>query len=345
VLVHWAQLHATAGDASLDDFTADDCWYSPLPMFHVGGQSSLYKMALAGGRLVLREAFSLDHFFADIERFAATATVLMESMIPLLTARARQGFRKPASLRRFILVPVPEQIDAFKALFGVRIATMYNQTEVSGPLSSHGFHVDDTMARSCGRVRPGYEVRVVDEHDRPLGPGQVGELIVRADQPWVLNGGYLNDAAATAAAWRNGWFHTGDGFRYDEEGRFYFVDRLKDYIRRRGENISSLEVEAEIGAHPAVVTSAVVAARSETGDEEVKAFIVRRDGAALEPVELIDFLRGRLPHFMIPRYLEFVDELPRTPSQKVQKHLLRERGNGEQTWDREAHGIVVKRNG
>lgn len=154
---------------------------------------------------------------------------------------------------------------------------------------------------------------------------------------------YQAHPQATAQAWRNGWFHTGDLFRYDEAGRYYFVDRLKDSVRRRGENISSAEVENDINAHPAVAQCAVVAARNDQGDEEVKAFIVPRQGANPDPAEIIQFLRARLPHFMVPRYLEFIADLPRTPSQKIQKHLLRELGNSEKTWDRERAGIVIKR--
>jgi crotonobetaine/carnitine-CoA ligase len=343
VLVHWAQLHATSADESLKELGDDACWFSPLPMFHVSGQSSLYKMALGGGRLVLREVLSLTDYFADIERFGVTGTVLMESMIGMLMRQIKQGVKKPPTLKYFIMVPVPDNIDDFKTAFDVRIGTMYNMTEISGPLSSRGFHVDNSMARSCGFVRPGYELRVVDEHDEPVGPGQIGELIVRSDQPWVLNGGYLNNPQATAEAWRNGWFHTGDGFRYDEAGRYYFIDRMKDAIRRRGENISSMEVEIEIAAHEAIAACAVVAAHDDLGQEEVKAFIVLKPEAQLKPFELIDFLRSRLPHFMIPRFIEFIADLPRTPSQKVEKYALRQRGNTELTWDREAHGVIVKR--
>ncbi len=343
VLVYWAQLHATAADATCDELTTADCWFAPLPMFHVSGQSSLYKSALAGCRMVVREVLSITDFFADIARFKVTGTVLLESMIGMITKQVEQGLVKPPSLRYLVLVPVPPGIDAFKALLGVRISTMYNMTEISGPLSSNGFNVDDSLARSCGRLRQGYQARVVDEYDYPLGPGQVGELVLRADSPWVMTGGYLNNPEATVAAWRNGWFHTGDLFRYDEAGRYYFVDRLKDSVRRRGENISSAEVENDINAHPAVAQCAVVAARNDQGDEEVKAFIVPRQGANPDPAEIIQFLRARLPHFMVPRYLEFIADLPRTPSQKIQKHLLRELGNSEKTWDRERAGIVIKR--
>ena len=165
------------------------------------------------------------------------------------------------------------------------------------------------MPRCCGVVRPGYEARVVDENDQPVSPGTPGELIVRASTPWVLNAGYLNNPEASLAAWRNGWFHTGDAFLQDAAGNFYFLDRMKDCIRRRGENISSFEVETFIDAHPE---------------------------------DLVQWLIPRAPRFMIPRYVAFTDALPLTPTQKVRKAVLREAGLAD-AWDREAEGIELPR--
>jgi crotonobetaine/carnitine-CoA ligase len=158
-----------------------------------------------------------------------------------------------------------------------------------------------------------------------------------------MTDGYHRDAAATARSWRNGWFHTGDAFRTDADGNYFFVDRLKDSIRRRGENISSFEVEAEICAHPAVREAAVVAVPSELGEDEVLAVIAPVEEGALDPVALIEFLRPRLPHFMVPRYIRFIDALPKTPTQKVQKHILRSTGLSDGAWDREAAGIRIRR--
>jgi crotonobetaine/carnitine-CoA ligase len=170
-----------------------------------------------------------------------------------------------------------------------------------------------------------------------------GELILRTDMPWAMNGGYHRNPEATAAAWRNGWFHTGDAFRRDAEGTFYFVDRLKDAIRRRGENISSFEVEREIIAHPNVREVAVVATQSEFAEDEVLAVVAPMPGCSVDAAELAEFLRPRLPHFMVPRYIRFLDELPKTPTQKVQKHLLRADGRTPDTWDSAAAGLQFKR--
>ena len=158
-----------------------------------------------------------------------------------------------------------------------------------------------------------------------------------------MNSGYYRNPEATARAWRNGWFHTGDAFRRDEAGNFFFVDRMKDAIRRRGENISSFEVESEVLAHPAVREAAAVAVPSEVAEDEVLVAVSLGEGRTLDPAELIGFLRERMAHFMVPRYVRVMDDLPKTPTQKVQKHLIRSAGVTADTWDREAAGVVVRR--
>ena len=183
----------------------------------------------------------------------------------------------------------------------------------------------------------------MDEHDIQVPDGQPGELILRMAEPWTLSHGYLNDPEATARAWRNGWFHTGDLFRRDAEGHYFFLDRAKDALRRRGENISSFEVESAVMLHPAVREAAVVAAPGEGGEDEVMAVVALKPGAAFDPAELLRFLQSRLAHFMLPRYVRVMDGLPRTATHKVEKHRLRAEGVTPGTWDREAAGVVVRR--
>lgn len=179
-----------------------------------------------------------------------------------------------------------------------------------------------------------YEARIVNEDDEAVPPGTVGEFVVRPKEPWLMMCGYWNNPAKTVEAWRNFWFHTGDAMYADAEGNFYFVDRLKDTIRRRGENISSMEVENELLGHPSVLECAVYAVPSEHTEDEVMAAIVLRPRAELEPEELIIWLGSRLPDFAVPRYIEMLPELPKTPTGKVQKFPLREKGVGPSTWDR-----------
>jgi crotonobetaine/carnitine-CoA ligase len=342
VLVPWAHLHATAS-CYLDGLDESDAWYSPLPQSHISGTAPMYTMALVGGRLVLREVFSTTEFLDEVTKYGCTAAIVMGAMPQFLMSQPPTPHDADSPLRHAAVNPIPPDIEDFKARFGVRVFTGYNMTEMSAPITSPGWTVTGEKYSSCGRVRPGYQVRIVDEHDEELPPGTVGELIVRADEPWVMNVGYLNMPEATADAWRHGWFHTGDALMCDDDGDFYFVDRLKDAIRRRGENISSAEVEIEVSAFPAVAECAAVAAPSEWGEDEVKVFVIAKPDTNLDPVELIEFLRPRMAHYMIPRFVEIVDELPRTNTFKVMKHELRDRGNSDATWDREAAGIVVKR--
>jgi crotonobetaine/carnitine-CoA ligase len=187
------------------------------------------------------------------------------------------------------------------------------------------------------------DVRLVDDNDCEVPDGTVGEMILRTDRPWGMNHGYHKNPEATARAWRNGWFHTGDAFRRDASGNYFFVDRMKDAIRRRGENISSFEVEVEVVAFPAVREAAVIAVPSELGEDEVMAVVAPAPGHEIDPAALLAFLRDRLAYFMIPRYLRVLPELPKTPTAKVLKAELRAQGITPDTWDREQAGISIRR--
>jgi len=167
-------------------------------------------------------------------------------------------------------------------------------------------------------------------------------LILRASRPWEISQGYYRNPGATAEAWRNGWFHTGDAFRRDAEGNFFFVDRMKDAIRRRGENISSFEVEAEVLCHPAILEAAAIPVPSADSEDEVMLVVTANAGHVVDPRALLRFLAPRMPGFMLPRYIRVVDEMPKTPTAKIEKHRLRAEGITADTWDREAHGILVR---
>jgi crotonobetaine/carnitine-CoA ligase len=245
------------------------------------------------------------------------------------------------TLRKVVMIPLLEESLEFAERFGVDVYPTFNMTETSWPIFSEP---NPRAPRTSGRTRPGVEARIVDEHDLEVGDGEVGELILRTDTPWTMAVGYLNDPAATAQAWRNGWFHTGDAFRRDAGGDYFFVDRTKNSIRRRGENVSSYQVESDIFLHPAVHEAAVVGVSSDVGESDVLAFVVLKPGHTLTPADLIDFLVPRMPYFTVPRYLHFVDELPRTPTQKVRKTVLREQGSAS-AWDREAAGFTLSRRG
>jgi crotonobetaine/carnitine-CoA ligase len=330
----WGML--TFGIGLMDTLGPDDSIYSPFPLFHMSGKGMLSHTAYMGGKLVMRESFDTGSFWADIDREGCTFTLIVPAMAQWLLAQEPSPDDRSHALREAVLSPV---IHAFGERFGITMRTHYGMTE-AGNVTSRPLVTDESP--SCGKPRPGYEARIVDEHDYEVGVGEVGELMVRTEQPWWMNAGYWNMPEKTAEAWRNGWFHTGDGFRRDEEGNYYFVDRTKDALRRRGENVSSFEVEAIVNEHPDVAETAAIAADMELGEQEIKICVIRRQGADLTPEALIEFLIPRMPRFMVPRFVEFVDVFPRTEAtMRVQKVKLRAEALNDRTWDREAAGIVV----
>jgi crotonobetaine/carnitine-CoA ligase len=348
VLTPWAQLYAQAtGYLPLDDFGEDDAWYMPYPMNHISGKTPMYSIILVNGRVVFRDGFDTASFWTDIDDYRCSSTGLLGAMPAFLWQQERRADDADHVLENVWMAPLVPYLDEFKARFGVRVTTSYGSVEHSVPIHAGTWNTSSANWRSCGTVRegyPGYEVRVVDAHDYEVGPGEVGELIVRTFEPWTMNAGYLGMPEKTAEAWKNGWFHTGDAFTYDAEGNMFFVDRARDCIRRRGENISSFEVEAEVNAHPLVAESAAIGVPSELGEEEIKVLVVAKPGARLTPEDLTHFLVPRIPRFMVPRYVEFVPELPKTEAtMRVKKYLLRDAAITDATWDREAAGITVPR--
>jgi crotonobetaine/carnitine-CoA ligase len=213
-------------------------------------------------------------------------------------------------------------------------------SELCGPVASG---INPPKLGVSGRLRPGFDVRLVDDNDNEVPVGEVGEFTIRAERPWQLLTEYYGNPEATAKAWRNGWFHTGDLLRKDEDGWYYFVDRKKDAMRRRGENISSHEVEMEIFKHEAIREVAAYAAKSEIAEDEVMICISFAPGRVVDHAVLIDFLVPRMPHYAVPRYVRVMEDLPKTPTGKLLKDVLRQQGVTHDTWDREAHGIIIKR--
>ncbi|TXL71834.1 ATP-dependent acyl-CoA ligase [Vineibacter terrae] len=339
VLSSYLQLYSM-GTSSFHFLGADDRYMVNLPLFHVGGTAPVYAMLVLGGSLAIVDAFDTGSFWRVIRETRTTTVVLLGVMAPFLVKQAPGPQDRDHSLRTAIMVPLCEDTAAFSERFGCDIYTVFNMTEVSAPLVSDR---NPAALGSCGRPRDGVEVRIVDENDCEVAPGDTGELVVRTDRPWAMNHGYYKNPEATARAWRNGWFHTGDAFRVDANGDYFFVDRMKDAIRRRGENISSFEVETEVCAHPAVKEAAAVAVASEFAEDEVLVAVSLAEGASLDPAELVRFLIPRMAHFMVPRYVRIVPELPKTPTQKVQKHMLRSDGITPDTFDREKAGIRVRR--
>jgi crotonobetaine/carnitine-CoA ligase len=246
---------------------------------------------------------------------------------------------------RFISA-APIAADAYRAIekrYGCRIVTMYGMTEAF-PIAVKGV-ADTGVPGTSGRPNPNFEVRIVDEHGDPLPPGAVGEIACRARYPYVMSEGYVGEGSRVRA--HPEWFRTGDLGRLDpdENGghNLTYVDRIKDALRRRGENVSSVEVETVVMRHPAVAEAAAVAVPSELGEDDILVVVTVHAGATLDYVELLDFCAARMPYFCVPRYVETVDELPKNAIGRVRKDLLRSRGLNGDTWDREQYGYIVSR--
>lgn len=340
VLCSYMQAWAAFGPETMPIMTAEDRFLINMPAFHAGGSTLLYAMLINGGSVAVVERFSGERFWSQIRDSQSTMVFLLGVMAKFVERLPPRDDDADNPLTKVFIVPLLDDMAAFATRFGVDVYTIYNMTELSAPIISGP---NPTQRGTCGKARPGVEIRLVDDADCEVPVGEVGEIIVRTDAPWALNHGYFQMPEATAKAWRNGWFHTGDTARKDSEGNYFFVDRLKDSIRRRGENISSMEVEAEIMAHPQVREAAVVAVESEISEDEVMAVIAPVPGIVIDPVDLIRFLEPRMAYYMIPRYIRFISELPKTPTAKIRKAALREIAITPDTWDREAAGIKIAR--
>lgn len=340
-----ASIYYSMGRAQYIGYHEDDVLYTCLPLFHGNAMGATTIPALvADATLVLSRRFSARAFWGEIRRYGVTQFNLLSSMTNILWGQPESPADRDHKVRKCVMVPVAEFAPEFERRFNVKVVSSYSLTDFGqGTFLQLGF--PPSKYRSAGKPRPGVEIAIMDDDDRPLPPGVAGEICLRTDDPFLGGRGYYKMPEANEAANRNGWFHTGDRGYLDPDGYLYFVDRKKDAIRRRGENISSWEVEQVIGRHPAVMEVAVFPVRSEMSEDEVMASIVCRPGHTLDPVELIRFCEKRMSYFMVPRFVEFLDALPKTMTEKVQKNALKESAEKRlgSIWDREKAGIVVAR--
>lgn len=313
---------------------AGDVLYTCLPQFHTNALNSFVQALVYGATWRYGQRFSASRWWQECADTGATVVYLLGTMAEILLRRPAAE-ANAAHRVRVCLSPgtAPASVDGFRDRFGVRIVDGYGSTETNLVLSNS---LDGFVPGCMGRPAPQFEVCVADAADRPVRRGEAGELLVRPREPFSMASGYFGDAPATVAAWRNLWFHTGDTVRQDEDGCFHFFGRAKDAIRRRGENISAWEVEQALLEHEDVVETAVVGVASELGEEEVLAWVRARPGAVTDAAALLAFLRPRMAAFALPRYLCFVDALPRTDNGKIRKAALREQGLPATAWDREA---------
>jgi carnitine-CoA ligase len=324
--------------------TADDVFFDYFPLFHNTSQGMIIWAALShGAQVVLGERFSGSTFWADVERYGCTTFFVMGPIVDFLLAGGDGPAPGPGehTLRAGWGIGFgEEQAARFLARFGIPLLGGYGSTEAN-LVCLHP--PEDPRLDTVGKPRPEFEVAVVDEQDVPVPAGTTGEIVVRPRRPFTTFLGYYNRPAETVEAWRNCWIHTGDAGRFDDDGYLHFVDRVKDVIRRRGENISSFEVESVVRGCGGVADCAAVAVPAGEGrhDDEVYLAVIAGSDGDPSPTEIIERCVRDLPYFAVPRFVEVWTELPRTPTGKVQKNKIRERGVVATTWDREAAGITV----
>jgi crotonobetaine/carnitine-CoA ligase len=333
VLLHSANLALARANVALMEYTADDVLYTAFPLFHVNAKfTSVTSALLTGARLVLDDRFSASRFWATMREHGVTSFNYMGSLLTILAKQPPgPGDREHQVERAYGGACPPALWAPFEARFGVRLHEHYGMTEIGIALQN-----TRTVRRpgSCGRPAPDFEVRVADEHDRAVPDGEVGEIQVRPTRPGVMLREYWARPEATIAAFANLWFHTGDRARRDADGFFHYVDRLKDSIRRRGENVSSYDIEGVVNGFADVVECAAYGVPSELGEDDVMVAVVWADGAEPRFDALIAHCAQHLAAFAVPRYLRGVAALPKTPSQRVQKFVLREQGVTPDTVDR-----------
>jgi crotonobetaine/carnitine-CoA ligase len=339
---------AGLGLAEATTLTATDRYFVCMPLFHANALLMQFMGSLiAGAEVVVTERFRATSWLEEVRAAEATITNGL-GVIPEFIFRQPPTDRdRDHRLRLMMAVPIAlEWGAAFEHRFGVPFMQGFGMTECNIVAYTRP---GDALVPGCAGypLAEWFDVAIADpDTDALLPAGQTGEILVRPKVPGCVMAGYFRMADKTVEAWRNLWFHTGDAGRFDDLGRLHYVDRIKDCIRRRGENISSFEVEQVLNAHPAVAESAVVGIKvaGAGGEDEVKAYVVPAAGATVDPVELLDWCTPRMPYFAVPRFLEIVaTELAKTPTGKLQKTRLREAGLTAATWDRDSVGYVVRR--
>jgi carnitine-CoA ligase len=329
------------------ELTSDDVNYVVHPLFHANAQfMQILPALLVGARISLWPGFSASRWLDQVRATGATITNTLGVMCNFIHSQPVREDDADNPLRAIMTLPAPSDIaEDFERRFGVKCLEGYGMTEIG--VVTYRRLEEPLRLGSAGRALEWFDVRVVDpETDEPLPPGEVGEIVVRPKATGIMMKEYNNVPAKTVEAWRNLWFHTGDAGEMDEEGYLYFRDRVKDVIRRRGENISSFSIESVANTHPAVDESAAIAVPAEHGvgaEDEVKLCVVLKHGEDLDPAELHAYCAQRMPYFAVPRYIEYVAEIPKTANEKVRKNVLREQGITPNTWDREAAGIQVRK--
>jgi carnitine-CoA ligase len=323
----------------------DDVVITPLPLFHFNAISvCVVGTLVVGGKASIARRFSVSRFWPEVRRTGATIASMLGSLAILLADAEDHPEQQGHRLRLCAAAPMPPDIDRiWNKRFGCKtFSAGYGLTEAS-LISMLPAGEANKPGAAGKRNTVDFDVRLVDDEDVEVPVGEIGEIVCRPTGPNLMFAGYWRRPEETVAVVRNLWFHTGDLARLDEDGFLYFVDRKKDYLRRRGENISSFEMERTLHGHPAIKDVAVHSVPSEIGEDEVKVTAVLQPDVELGAADLCKWCAERVPYFAIPRYIEFREDLPRNPVGRVLKYQLRDDGVTPATWDREAAGVMFER--
>jgi carnitine-CoA ligase len=319
----------------------EDVLYCPFPLFHADATAlTVVPALLTGATAAIGRRFSASRFWSEVRAVEATVFDFMGATLSILQKADPKADDTANPVRLAWGVPVPAWAPQFEERFDLKLLELYGSVEANLPITQR--HDQARVLGSCGRAIPEFEVAVVDDKDTPMPPGLPGELVVRPRVPYTTFNGYFADGEATAEAFRNLWFHSGDVMRQDEDGNFYFIGRKSESIRRRGENVSAHEVEEGVLAHEAVLECAAVGVPSELTEEDVKVFVVRKPGKELSAEELWSFCAGTMARFQVPRYIEFIGSLPKTPTGKISKVPLRDLpAVGAATWQQDTGTAAI----
>jgi crotonobetaine/carnitine-CoA ligase len=316
-----------------------------MPLFHLSAAPSVLAPMLVGATTVLSATFRPGRVWDEVRACGATGFAGAGAMVSMLWNQPPDPGDQRLPLKFISAAPIPaDMYRRIEQRYGVKIVTMYGMTEAF-PIAFKAVS-EDGVPGTSGRVNAAFDVRIVDGTGRTLPTGGVGEIVCRPRAPHVMSEGYV-DATAVGSTLivhpHEEWFNTGDLGSLDTEGNLTYVDRAKDSLRRRGENVSSVEVETTVMGHPAVLEAAAVAVPSDLGEDDILVVVTLRPDADFDYAELLDFCSTRMPYFCVPRYLEVLDELPKNVIGRVRKDLLRQRGLSPHAWDREANGYILTR--
>ena len=346
VATTWGYLfHAAATVAASWEFGAGDVMWTAMPLFHLSAAPTVLAPMLVGGTSVLAAEFHPTEVWDEIRAFGAAGFAGAGAMVTMLWNQPPDPRDAELPIRFLSAAPIPaDMYRDIERRYGCRIVTMYGMTEAF-PIAYKSVS-EEGVPGTSGRVNPAFELRIVDPHGKPVPGGMVGEIACRARTPHAMSEGYVSSASGGLSLQVDPhpeWFRTGDLGVLDDDQNLTYVDRVKDSLRRRGENVSSVEVEQTVTRHPAVLEAAAVGIPSELGEDDILVVVTVHEGAALDYPELLDFCAARMPYFCVPRYLEVIDEIPKNVIGRVRKDLLRRRGLAADAWDREANGYVLSR--